>query len=736
MADALRLEPAGAGLLDRGTEGKECQPETVLLSVENMRCGGCMLTIERTLRTVPGVLSVRANLTSKRVSIKHARGQQSARHLIEVLAQAGYTAAALADETAGRDDAHLDDLLRRLAVAGFGAANVMLLSVSVWAGLASDMDQALQTMLHWLSALIAVPVVAYAAQPFFRSAVGALAARRLNMDVPISLGILLATGMSIAQTARGTDQVYFDAAVMLTFFLLIGRFLDERMRLSARGAAQNLMAFKALDATIVEGDGSTQRVDARLVVPGMHVLVARGERIPVDGNVVRGRADIEEALITGETAPRMAGTGDPVHAGTVNLSDTIEIVATRSTDASLLAEIGRLMANAEQSRGRYRRLADRAAAIYAPAVHLLGFATFSGWMLAGASWEQALTCAIAVLIITCPCALALAVPAVQVAATSRLFASGVIMKAADGLERLAEVDAIIFDKTGTLTTGTLTLSSDVSVSDDIIAKAAGLAAASRHPYAQALVAEARRRSLAVRVRDGVEEIAGSGLRWIGASGEMRLGSADWAGGADVDADSEQAGLWFCDELGERRVLTFVDTLRPDARETIDLLSKRGFHMEILSGDRRSAVGAVAGTLGIGNWQGQVKPDEKLKRIEVLHKEGRRVLMVGDGLNDAPALAAGHASLSPSSAADVTQNAADGVVQGRRLGPVGEALGVAKAARSLAFQNFAIAIAYNIVCVPLAAAGYVTPLIAALAMSGSSIAVTANAVRLHVMKVGA
>ncbi len=706
--------------------------QNILLSVENMRCGSCMAAIERTLRNTPGVRQARANLTAKRVDIKFVSPQATTERLITALAEAGFESALLVDAGDRTGKAQLDDLLWRLAVAGFGAANVMLLSVSVWAGLASDMDANLQSLFHWLSALIAMPVIAYSAQPFFRSAVTALRAFRLNMDVPISLGILLATGMSLFQAMRSSELVYFDAAVMLTFFLLIGRFLDERIRSTARNAAQNLMAFKNLDATVITVAGATQRINGAQVEAGMRVLVARGERIPVDGRVVAGASDIENSLITGETTPHPVDAEDHVHAGSINLTAPLEIIASGSSETSLVAEIGRLMAAAEQARGQYRRLADRAAEIYAPAVHLLGAATFTGWLIAGAGWEFALMCGVAVLIITCPCALALAVPAVQVAATSRLFANGIIIKAADGLERMADINAVVFDKTGTLTTGKMRLVNAKDVADTTIAKAAGLAAASRHPFAVAVVEEARGRGVAVQVPDSIKEIAGAGVCHTGMSGSMKLGSAGWIGVAEGQLDSP-ASLWFEDCDGELTPFTFADTLRPDAKPVITELLRQGYHIELLSGDHHGAVSEVAAQLGIENWRARVTPDNKLHHIDALAKKGYRILMVGDGLNDAPAIAAGRASLSPSSAADITQTAADGVFQGKYLTPVVRTLHVAKAARRLALQNFGIALGYNMICIPLAIAGFVTPLIAALAMSASSIAVTANAARLQVVK---
>jgi Cu2+-exporting ATPase len=737
VAQALRAPLRVVGGLDHdGDHESERVLLTTTLVVDNMQCGGCMSSIERALRATPGVTDARANLSARRVTVVSDAVDADAQTLIEALDRAGFRAAEALDRDQNSADDRAQDLLRRLGVAGFAAANVMLLSVSVWAGLASDMDQAAQGLFHWLSALIAMPAIAYSAQPFFRSAATALKARRLNMDVPISLGITLATAMSLFQTTRGSDQVYFDAAIMLTFFLLIGRYLDELVRVRARGAAENLLGLKALSATVIGADGLPRRLAARALEPGMRVLVAAGERIPVDGKVIEGKTEIDASLITGETTPALVKSGSVVHAGTMNLGQPIMVQATATDDNTLVAEIARLMLAAEQGRGHYVRLADRAARLYAPAVHVLGATTFIGWMLAGGGWEQALTCAIAVLIITCPCALALAVPAVQVAATSRLFARGIIVKAADGLERLAEVDTVVFDKTGTLTRGEPSLRNATDIDAGTLASAAALALASRHPYALAVVKAARERGLQVRPESGVTEIPGSGLTATDHTGrERRLGSMAWVLGDGIHPQgADTATLWYA-ETGSAPVgFEFDDAPRSDAGNVVGALRSAGFDIELLSGDREHAVRTAAHAVGIGRWFAGVRPDGKIARIEALGGEGRRVLMVGDGLNDAPALAAAHASLSPSSAADISQNAADAVFQGEKLGPVLEALGVAQAAQRMAVQNFAIAIAYNIVSVPLAMAGHVTPLIAALAMSLSSIAVTGNALRLRSCKV--
>jgi Cu2+-exporting ATPase len=726
MAEALTANPSEL-LPDRQARPKhnETVHARTTLVVENMHCGGCLGKVEAALKPLHGVAQARANLSSKRVTVLHDPASATVPALVDALSAAGFRAAELAgnaDESAENADR---DFLRRLAVAGFAAANIMLLSVSVWSGAHGDMPPAMQTLFHWLSALIALPAVAYAGQPFFRSAAAALSARRVNMDVPISLGVLLATGMSVYQTARGSEQVYFDAAVTLLFFLLVGRALDSRMRVRAAGAAANLVGLRGAFATVLTAGGETIRMAARNLEPGMHVLTAAGERFAVDGRITAGASDIDESLITGETRPRMVGTGDTVYAGTINLGQPVTVETVGTGDATLVAEIGRLMSAAEQGRARYVRLADRAARIYAPAVHALGLATFTGWMIAGHGWEAALTAAIAVLIITCPCALALAVPAVQVAATSRLFSRGILVKTPDALERIAEIDTVVLDKTGTLTLGEPTLSNAEAVSNAVLARASAMAVASRHPYARAVAAEARRRGLEVARAPDVAETAGLGLSRTSDQGEERLGSAAWCG---IDGE-RQASLWYRAPGIAPVGFEFTDRLRPDAREVVAALRSAGLACEVLSGDVATEVVRIADAAGIDSYRARVQPAGKLEHLAAHAARGRKVLMVGDGLNDAPALAAAHASLSPVTAADISQATADVVFQGEALGPMIETIKVARETQRMALQNFAIALGYNAVFIPLAVVGLVTPLIAAIAMSASSVAVTANAIRL-------
>jgi P-type Cu2+ transporter len=727
MAQAMTL---AAGRAAAASPSSAAALAATTLAVENMHCGNCMRTVETTLSGLAGVASARVNLSSKRVSILSEGAPGSVEPYIAALAAKGFKASPVA-ETMGDAERNRSgigsDFLKRLGVAGFAAANIMLLSVSVWSGHGNDMPASLQTLFHWLSALIAVPAVAYAGQPFFASARQALSAGHLNMDVPISLGVLLATGMSLFQTIQGSEQVYFDAAVTLLFFLLAGRALDQSVRARAASAAENLLGRRAIAASLIGKSGAIERIAVAAIQPGMRLLVAAGEQIPVDGRLIGATASIDESIVTGESRPRLAQRADIVHAGTVALSGPFEIEAVAAADNSLVAEIARLMHTAEQARGRYVRLADRAARLYAPAVHILGAATFVGWMLAGAGWHAALTAAIAVLIITCPCALALAVPVVQVVATSRLFRSGVVLKTADALERLAEIDTVVLDKTGTLTSGRPELLTGACIDDSALARAAGLALGSRHPYAQAIVREAGRRGLTPVAFSDMREEPGAGMVVSVEGRELRLGSATFCGA--VPGASDLASLYFRD--GETPVvgLPVADALRPDATSVVEAMQRLGLHVEVLSGDSLAAVESAARDLHIVTWAAGQRPEQKIARLASLAASGRKTLMVGDGLNDAPALAAGHASLSPASAADISQMAADAVFQGERLQPILTCLGVAKSARRRALENFAIAIGYNAFFVPLAMAGRVTPLIAALAMSGSSIVVTLNALRI-------
>ena len=709
--------------------------KTLQLMVENVHCGGCVKKIERALAAEPDVETGRLNLTTRRLTVEWNGPSSRGNALVKKIEALGYPVVPFDPEAlAVADNRHERELLKAMAVAGFATGNVMLLAVSIWAGHFSGMGDATRTFMHWVQALIVLPAIAYAGRPFFRSALTALKAGTTNMDVPISLAIILAPAMSLFETIRHGDHAYFDSAIMLLFFLLIGRYLDSRARGVARSAVERLLALRAAAVTLVLPDGRTRSVRPETLEAGQTVLVAPGERISIDGTIKDGRSEIDTSAITGETVPAAAGPGARVFAGTVNLQAPLEITVRAVGEGTLLAEIVKLMELAEQKRGRFVALADRIARAYAPLVHTLALATFLGWWLVmGAAWQTALLYAIAVLIITCPCALGLAVPAVQVIASGRLMVKGILLKSATALERLAEIDTVVFDKTGTLTEGDLVLAS-VEVPPDRLRLAAGLARNSRHPLARALV----RAAPDAPVVRGVEERPGLGLAWASEAGEVRLGRRDWVQettSATVPDDEAGIGpeLWLGEPGRPAERFVFQDQPRADAAATVAALRARGLEVELLSGDRSGPVEALARAVGIATWRAACRPDEKVAHLRELAGRGKRVMMVGDGLNDAPALAAAHVSMSPSSAVDISQTAADAVFQGRLLAPVLTALDTAEATRRLVKQNLGMSLTYNTLAVPIAVMGYVTPLIAAVFMSASSLVVVGNALRLNWVK---
>jgi len=695
------------------------------LMVEGIHCAACVWLIETVLGRTPGVVKARVNMTTRRLTLEWDPQLAEANSLAASIAQLGYRLVPFDPRMLGVETQKEEkELLRAMAVAGFAAGNVMLLSVSIWAGYTQGMLSVTRDMMHWLSALIVLPAVAYAGVPFFRSALSALRNRRVNMDVPISLAVILASAMSLFETINHGQHAYFDSAVTLLFFLLIGRYLDRRARGRARSAAEHMLALNAGSATVIDEAGEKHMVPPNQVPMGATVFVATGERITVDGRVSEGTSETDTSLITGETIPQPVSVGSAVFAGTVNLSAPLKIQVTAADEGTLLAEIVRMMEAAEQGRAKYVALADRVARYYAPVVHGLALITFIGWVVfSDLGWQPSLLNAIAVLIITCPCALALAVPVVQVIASGRLMRQGILIKTGTALERLAESDWVVFDKTGTLTEGRPELINADEIGPDILAKAAGLAAASKHPLAKALVRAAPKAAPVA----GVREYPGQGLGLRTEAGEIRLGRRDWCGGPAVETDGPE--MWFA-EPGKAPVqIRFEDRLRVDAPEVVAALKAQGYGVELLSGDREAVVVKAAEGLGIERFQAQCTPADKRQRLETLANEGRKVVMVGDGLNDAPALAAAHASLSPSSAIDVSQTAADVVFQGQKLSPVLEALAVSKRADRLVKQNFALAFLYNSITIPLAVAGMITPLVAAVAMSSSSIVVIGNSLRL-------
>lgn len=734
VSDAMRgcpsgLEPAAdAGVIDPAPFVRRLKDgfAELELSVHGAKCGGCIAKIEGGLKALPGVESARMNLSTGKLVATWRAEALAPRAITQKLSDLGYRAAPFDPEAAVREaDDEGKFLLRCLAVAGFAMANIMLLSVSVWSGSGGEMGEATRMMMHFISGVIAVPAALYAGRPFFRSAWSALKKGRANMDVPISLAVFLSLGVSIFETLRHGEEAYFDAAVMLLFFLLIGRFLDHRLRAKAREAARGLLALQATTASRLNADGTLEAVSAKDIATGDRLLLSPGDRAPVNGVVEEGASDVDVSLVTGESAPAHLNAGDTLYAGVLNLSSRLVMRATARAEDSLIADLTRLIEAGEQGKSRYVRLADRAAALYVPVVHSLALATLIGWLVfSDAGLRVAVMNAVAVLIITCPCALGLAAPAVQVVATGRLFKAGVLVKSGDALERLAEANVIVFDKTGTLTLGRMRLANAEEISPATLVAAASLARVSRHPLARAVVTAAGPGMIAAGARD----VPGFGVEGEIDGVRARFGRADWVG-ADGAEDHAASEAWL--RIGEGAPVRFVfeDALRDNAAATIDALETRGLVTEMLTGDRAKPAARIAEAAGLETWRAEMSPTDKIARLKELAANGVKTVMVGDGLNDAPALAAAHASLSPGTAADASQAAADFVFQGDSLAPVLTAYDVARQARTRVLENFAFAALYNVCAIPLAVFGFVTPLIAALAMSGSSVVVTLNALRL-------
>ena len=687
-------------------------------AVPGMRCAGCISKLERGLALQTGIVNARVNFTAKRVSVTHLP-EMTMPEMLGAIAGIGFEAVAITDSSGDSENEEAKRLLKAMAVAGFAMMNIMLLSVSVWSGATG----VTRDLFHWLSALIALPTVAYSGQPFFRSAWGALRKGRTNMDVPISIGVTITTALSLYETFMHGPHAYFDGVVMLLFFLLIGRWLDAVMRDRARDGVSALLKQTAAGAMVLQPGGKTAWIDAKDLTPDMVMLVAAGERLAADGNVTEGISSFDLSLLTGETTPQSVVVGSIVHAGTLNLDAPVQVRVTAAGGDTAIADIARLMEQASQGKSLYVRVADRAARFYAPAVHTLAAASFIGWMVAGAGWHESLLVAVAVLIITCPCALGLAVPAAQIVVAGALMRAGILVKDGSALERLAEVDLAMFDKTGTLTMGQPTPTNLADASAEQKSVLLALARASRHPLSEGIRRALEAEGIAAAKIEQVREVPGAGVYATADGRTLSLSRPEM----EFSYDGLASELQMQDQ--PNFAVHFSDHMRPHAAATLSALKALGVTSSIISGDRVESVAPIARTLGV-TAQTSMLPQDKLDAIARQKAAGHKVLMVGDGLNDGPALAAGYASMAPASASDAGQNAADVVFMGDALTPVAIAIRAARRTQHIVQQNFILAIGYNAFAVPLAIAGYVTPLIAAAAMSGSSLVVVANALRLR------
>lgn len=701
---ACAVTPAAVELATAGTGAQ--------FSVPAIRCAACIGTIERHLDLVPGVRHARVNATKKRVTVQSDLSEDA---IVNELRTIGYDAYPLEEDALSDvSDPIGRALILRMGVAGFAMMNVMLLSVAVWSG-ATDSTR---DLFHLISAVIALPAVIFSARPFLDHAFRALKGGRLNMDVPISLAIVLATGMSLYESLNGGEHAYFDAALSLTFFLLIGRYLEHRTKSAARSAASELGALEVYRAERKVGS-LVETVDVSDLSIGDTILVPAGMRVPVDGQLKTKHALTDRSFLTGESEPAQYQVGDDLFAGEINLGAPFELTATAIGDDTRLRRIAGLVETAENARNSYTSLADKAAQVYAPVVHILAAATFLGWVMIDGDYRNALNIAIAVLIITCPCALGLAVPAVSTAAISRLYSMGFLIKSGTALERLAEVKSMIFDKTGTLTRPEFSF--DLGLLDvEHRSVAKGLAQHSSHPLSKAL-AQHLHDDAAAEI-DCVTEHPGLGVEGVWHGQRVALGRASWFGLQDQNLTLLMHEALFPSPNQE--------TVVPGAEGLSRDLKRQEVTSEIVSGDVMAKTARLAHRIGMESWQSNFSPEEKARYVETRAAEGP-ICMVGDGINDTAALASASVSIAPGTALDASRNAADIVMIGETLGNLPKVVSVSRKAVKLSKQNFGIAILYNLIAVPIAMAGFATPLIAAIAMSASSITVLINAMRVRI-----
>lgn len=550
------------------------------------------------------------------------------------------------------------------------------------------------------------------------------------MDVPVSAGVLLSFGLSVYDAVTGADHAYFEASTSLLFVLLGGRVLDQMMRRKAKSAVSALARMMPRGANMLDDSGRIEYVPMEMIRPSVRLLVAVGDRIPTDGIVSVGKSEIDGSLVSGESSWRYVSTGSEVRAGEINQGQPFTMTASVAPEDSVLSEMTRMLAAAEDGRASYRRLADRAASLYAPIVHSFALLAFAGWFHFSGDLHMAITIAVAVLVVTCPCALGIAVPMVQVVLARRLFEQGVIGTDGSAYERIAEIDTVVLDKTGTLTTGEPSLLEVDPLSAPWLGLAASIAGWSSHPYSKAIcTADSRTEQVGdAFVLEDVREVAGYGVEARSGQHVYRLGRPGWAM-HQTGGDGETSSVTLSRDGSALAHFRFGETLRPGAAEMVRELSQRGLAIRILSGDNPAAVSRISELLGVKVFSAGLLPGDKVNAISELQSSGHKVLMIGDGINDAPALRASYASMAPSSASDIGRSAADFVFVGGDLAVVAETLDAVHKASRLVKQNFMLAAVYNAVSLPLALAGFVTPLIATIAMSTSSIMVIANALRL-------
>jgi Cu2+-exporting ATPase len=719
------------------TDEKNIKQASLIL--EGIVCAACVWLNERHISALPGVVEFRVNYSTHRARVRWNDSQIQLSDILQAIASIGYIAHPF---DAGRQEAvykkERSNALKRLAVAGLGAIQVMMLAVALYAGDYSGMDAGLENFMRWVSLFIATPVVFYSARSFFSSAWRDLKVHQLGMDVPVSLAIGLAYAASCWATVTRSGEVYFDSVTMFTFFLLAGRFLEMGARQKAGQAAEELVKLLPAMATRVTDEGDETVAVTELGI-GDKVRIKPGDSIPADGMIVEGRSNIDESLLTGESHPLAKTINEKVIGGTVNIESPLVIAVTEVGEDTVLASIQRLLDRAQLEKPSIAKMADKVAAVFVGFLLVLVSLVYFWW------WQhdpdQAFWVALSLLVVTCPCALSLATPAAMTAATGTLTRLGVLTTRGHALETLAKVNHVVFDKTGTLTKGHLALES-INVFADMQEQqslniAAALELGSEHPVAKVFLQKAL--SPNTEVAEEIEAIPGQGVTGLIDGVRYRLGCAAYieeglkasTNQLNIEHKTQHATeIYLANEEKLLAVFFLSDELREQAAESIDTLKALGKKVWLVSGDNQAAVSYIAEQVGIETSRHSMKPEDKLEVIHDLQAQGEIVAMIGDGVNDAPVLAAAQVSIAMGGGTQLAQASADMVLLSEHLPHMVDALKMAQRSVNIVHQNLGWALIYNLLALPLAAMGYIAPWMAAIGMSASSLVVVLNALRLN------
>lgn len=718
------------------------------LMIHGLHCGACVWLVENLLAKQENVISSRVNLAQKTLKIEWKGNVEYGIKLTNLVEEIGYKILPANSDAIREFENRFDDkIFKALAVAGFGAGNIMLFSFALWFDSRQEISGATRQFLHFFSAIIALPVLIYSGRIFVISAVNSLKKRLPNMDIPIALAIVLASIVSLLETIRGGKVIYFDSAVMLIFFLLVGRYLDLKARKTAFDIANKFSQLQI-------GYGRVLNEDKIKVLPihkiheDMIIVVASGEKVACDGIVIEGEGFIDNSLISGESLPQKISVNSQVFGGSINIDSTIKVRVTANHHNSILAKIIKLTSEIQLKKNTYTRIADMFSYYYTPVVHILAFITFAIWFFYfNSNWNIALMNATAVLIITCPCALALAIPIVQTITISNFLRKGVVIKSGEALEKINNTSMVVLDKTGTLTKGKPVLQNIFEISNNkltelsideyqlILQLAGNLGKFSNHPLSKSLAELVQKQNLINQAK----ESKGQGLTSLLDNQIIKLGNAEFCEikNYQLIKDLEPENLQNCSKLrtflqyqNRQFIFLFGDEIKEGAVDLIEYLKSINKKIILLSGDYQDEVEKVANNLKIENFFYQKNPLEKAEILQNFLNQNINFVMIGDGLNDVPALAMSRVSISFSKAVDISQNVADIIINSSTLHPIIFVLKYSKKSLKIMKENLFLALIYNLIAVPFAISGFVSPLIAAIAMSSSSLLVILNSLKMN------